>query len=105
MLNKLEASFEEPVAGNPHGGFCGVGATSSGPYTRPMSSSYHVLSDAFERYAAQPQAVAASPSREPAIEARTKALEMATKGRAYGAMETLGLELSRRVARNESVVP
>ena len=22
MLNKREASFEEPVAGNPHGGFC-----------------------------------------------------------------------------------
>jgi hypothetical protein len=22
MLNKHEASFEEPVAGNPHGGFC-----------------------------------------------------------------------------------
>jgi hypothetical protein len=22
MLNKYETSFEEPVAGNPHGGFC-----------------------------------------------------------------------------------
>jgi hypothetical protein len=22
MLNKLEPNFEEPVAGNPHGGFC-----------------------------------------------------------------------------------
>ena len=22
MLNKHEPSFEEPVAGNPHGGFC-----------------------------------------------------------------------------------
>jgi len=22
MLNKHETSFEEPIAGNPHGGFC-----------------------------------------------------------------------------------
>jgi hypothetical protein len=67
-----------------------------------LSSSYHVLSDAWEKVAVQSETVSTLPSREPAIEAITKALEKATKGRAYGTMETLGAELSKQMTRNNS---
>jgi hypothetical protein len=65
-----------------------------------LSSSYHVLSDAWEKVAVQSETVSTLPSREPAIEAITKALEKATKGRAYGTMETLGAELSKQMTWN-----
>ncbi len=67
-----------------------------------LSSSYHVLSDAWDKVAVRSETPTTLPSREPAIEAITKALEKATKGRAYGTMETLGAELSKQIARDTS---
>jgi hypothetical protein len=67
-----------------------------------LFSSYHVLCDAWEKVAVPSEPVSRLPSREPAMEAITKALEKATKGRAYGTMETLGAELSKQMTWNNS---
>ncbi|WP_141735936.1 hypothetical protein [Oligoflexus tunisiensis] len=75
-----------------------------------ISSSFHVANDAWNRVAKLPNEAlltnsTLAPAQELGLQAVVDALKLATKNRAWNAMETLGAEVSKQAAAQPSISP